>query len=195
MIKKANNEYKILYIILIILMTLFGGLFSGKLISASIERSIASPYHFEKVVAEVVDTKFYRAAHGKYWLDYYCLIACYTDAEAGTDYYAQLSMKIHDEAEAELHIGEKAYILIDRNYGKAISYSENAIKSDVPIDIIVYSILLAFSLVVLVLSIFKITKRDKRHWIWIAICILLMLGLAAWVAYASFDFNYLDALK
>lgn len=96
---------------------------------------------------------------------------------------------------SSLFIGKTTYILIDREYGKAISYSENAIKSDVPIDIIVYSVLLAFCLAFTALSVVKITKKNIKHWIWIMIVILLMSGLATYVAYASFDMNYINQLR
>lgn len=195
MLKKANDGYKILYIILIVLMSTFGGILSGKLIAASIEYSVGNPYHFEKVVAEIVDTKFSKASHGQYWLYSYRLIACYTDEETGLQYKAQLSRVIKDKNEAESYIGKTAYILIDREYGRATSYNENAIKSDVPIDIIVYSVLIAFCLTIMIISIIKIIKKNKKHWIWIAVCILLLFGLAAGVAYGSLDFNYLNALK
>ncbi len=193
--KKTYDGYKILYIILIVLLSILGGTFSGKLIATSVEYSVGNPYHFEKVVAEIVDTKFYRGRHGKYWLDYYRLIACYTDEETGLQYKAPLSRRIKDKNEAESYIGETAYILIDREYGRATAYNENAIKSDVPIDIIVFSVLLAFCLAILLLSIIKLTQKNKKHWLWIAVCILLMLGLTAWVAYGSIDFNYINALK
>ena len=174
-------------------MTIFGGIFSGKLISASIEYSIVSPYHFEKVVAVIVRIEKVESASN--WKDYYIRYATYEDEETGLLYETHIPGMICNKDEAEAYIGKTTYILIDREYGKAICYSENAIKSEVPIDIIVYSVLLAFSFAVLVLSIIKITKKEKRHWIWIAICILLMFGLAAWVAYASFDYNYFNALK
>lgn len=193
--KKIYDGYKILYIILIVLMSIFGGIFSGKLIATSIEYSVGNPYHFEKVVAEIVDTKFYEGRHGKYWLDSYRLIACYTDEKTGLQYKAQLSRVIKDKNEAESYIGKTTYILIDREYGRATSYNENAIKSDVPIDIIVFSVLLAFCLAILILSIIKLTKKNKKHWIWITVCILLVFGLTACVAYGSIDFNYINALK
>ena len=88
----------------------------------------------------------------------------------------QIPRMIYDKAEAESYLWKTTYILIDREYGKAISYSENAIKSDAPIDIIVYCLLLALCISVMILSIIKITKKNKKHWIWIAIFILLMLG-------------------
>jgi len=193
MIKKANDGYKILYIILIVLSVVFGGVFSGKLIAASIEYSIANPYHFEKVVAVIVRIEKVESLSN--WNDYYIRYAVYEDEETGFRYEARIEGEFYNIEEAEAYIGQSIYILIDREYGKAISYRENAIKSDVPIDIIVYSVLLAFCLTVSAISIVKITKENKKHWIWIAVCILLLSGLAAWVAYGSIDFNYLNALK
>ena len=193
MIKKVNDGYKILYIILIILMTVFCGIFSGKLFSASIEYSMVSPYHFEKVVAEIVSVKKIESEHN--FNDYYFRIAQYVDEETGYIYETYMPGKIYDKAEAEAHIGEKVFMLVDKQYGKAIAYVKNAKKGGVTIDIIVYSVLLALCLSVSIFCIVKITKKNKKHWIWIVACILLMLGLTAWVAYASFDFNYLDALK
>jgi len=193
MIKKSNDGYKILYIILIVLMPVFGGILSGKLIAASIEYSIANPYHFEKVVAVIVRIEKVESASN--WNDYYIRYAAYEDDETGFQYETHVPGMIHDRDEAETYIGKTTYILIDREYGISIPYSENAIKSDVPIDIIVYSVLTAFCLTIMIISIIKITKKNKKHWIWIAVCILLLFGLAAWVAYGSIDFNYLNAFK
>jgi len=193
MIKKVSDGYKILYIILIVLMSVFGGIFSGKLIAASIEYNLESPYHFETVVAVIFRIEKVESASN--WNDYYIRYAVYEDEETGLQYEARLEGEFYNIEEAEAYIGQSTYILIDREYGKAISYRENAIKSDVPIDIIVYSVLMAFCLTIMIISIIKITKKNKKHWIWIAVCILLLLGLAAWVAYGSIDFNYLDALK
>jgi len=193
MIKKANDEYKILYIILIVLMSLFGGILSGKLIAASIEYSIENPYHFEKVVAVIVRIKKVESLSN--WNDYYIRYAVYEDEETGLQYEARIEGEFYHIEEAEAYIGQSTYILIDREYGKAISYRENAITSDVPIDIIVYSVLIAFCLTIMIISMIKITKKNKKPWIWIAVCILLLFGLAAWVAYGSIDFNYLNALK
>ena len=86
-------------------------------------------------------------------------------------------------------------MLIDREYGKAISYSENAEKGGAPIDIIVYSVLLAFCSAIMILSIIKIAKKNKKHLIWMSVVILLALLFAAYVAYASLDLNYIKQLK
>ncbi|MCM1306776.1 MAG: hypothetical protein NC037_05935 [Bacteroides sp.] len=191
--KKANDGYKILFIILIVLMSVFGGIFSGKIIATSIEYSMENPYHFEKVVAVIV--RIEKIESSSNWNDYYVRFAVYEDEKTGFQYEALIEGNFYNIEEAEAYIGQSTYILIDRENGKAISYRENAIKSDVPIDIIVYSVMLAFCFAVMILSIIKITKKSKKHWIWIAICIVVLLGLAAWVAYDSIDFNYLNALK
>lgn len=191
--KKPELKGISLFVVLLLLMTIFSSIIIGKMVSASIMYSYESPYHFEKVVAVVV--RIEKVESPSNWNDYYIRYAVYEDEETGLQYEAQIPGEIYDKDEAEAFIGKTTYILIDREYGKAISYSENAIKSDVPIDIIVYSILLAFCLAVIILSIIKITKKNKKHWVWIAIVILLMSGLAAYVAYASLDMNFLNQLK
>lgn len=191
--KKPELKGISLFVVLLLLMTMFSSIIIGKMVSASIMYSYESPYHFEKVVAVIVRVE--KVESPSNWNDYYIRYAVYEDEETGLQYEAQIPGEIYDKDEAESFIGKTTFILIDREYGKAISYSENAIKSDVPIDIIVYRILLAFCLAVIILSIINITKKNKKHWVWIAIVILLMLGLAAYVAYASLDINYLNQLK
>ena len=191
--KKPKFEGISLFVVLLLLMTLFSSITIGKIVSASITYSHESPYHFEKVVAIIVRIK--KVESPSNWNDYFIRYAVYEDEETGLQYEAQIPGEIYDRDEAESFIGKTTYILIDREYGKAISYSKNAIKSDVPIDIIVYSILLALCLSVLIFSIIKITKKNKKHWIWIAIFFLIMLGLAAYIAYESLDINYLNQLK
>ena len=191
--KKSELNGISLFVISLLLMAMFSSIIIGKIVSASIMYSHENPYHFEKVVAVIVRVE--KVESPSNWKDYYIRYAVYEDEETGLQYEAQIPGEIYNKAEAESFIGKTTYILIDREYGKAISYSENAIKSDVPIDIIVYSVLLALCLSVLILSIIKITKKNKKHWIWIAIFILIMSGLAAYVAYASIDMNYLNQLK
>lgn len=194
---KRNEKSKLKgispFVVLLLLMTIFSSIFIGKIISASIMYGYDNPYHFEKVVAVIVRIEKVESASN--WNDYYILYAAYEDEETGIQYETHVPGRIYDRDEAETYIGKKTYILIDREYGISIPYGENAIKSDIPIDIIVYSVLLAFCLAVLILSIIKITKKNKKHYIWIAIFILLMLSLAGYVAYASLDMNYLKQIK
>ncbi len=191
---KRNNSLKgiSLYVVIFLIFTMLSSIFIGKIISTSVTYSLENPYHFEKVVAEIVSVKKVESEHN--FNDYYFRIAQYVDEETGYIYETYVPGKIYDKAEAEAHIGEKVYILIEKQYGKAIAYVEGAKKGGAPIDIIVYSVLLLLCLSISVFCIVKITKKNKKHWIWIAICILLLLGLAAYVAYASFDMNYLDQL-
>lgn len=195
--KRSGNkpsEFKgvSLFVVLFLLMTMFSSLFIGKIISTSIMDSLENPYHLEKVLAEVVRVKHYEPPNS--WNDYYIRYAQYVDEETGVIYEALITGEIYDKAEAESYIGKKVYILIDREYGIATEYRVNAESGGAPIDLIVYSVLSLFCLSISVFCIVKITKKNKKHWIWIAVYILLMLGLAAYVAYASFDMNYIKQL-
>lgn len=182
-----------LFVVLFLLMAMFAAIFVGKIISASIEYSLENPYHFEKVIGTVVRVEKRESPHN--WKDYYVCVAQYKDAEAEKVYEALCLAEFYNKAEADANIGQSAYILIDREYGKAISYKENAAKGGAPIDIIVYSVLLAFCLTIMILSIIKIVKKNKKYWIWIVAVILLALLFASYVAYASLDLNYLKQLK
>ena len=96
--------------------------------SAAIEYSYENPYNFEKVAA--VFTRIKKVESMSNWNWYYIRYAVHEDEEAGTQYEAQIPRVIYDKAEAEAYLWKTTYILIDREYCKAISCSENAIKSD-----------------------------------------------------------------
>lgn len=148
----TRNEHISLFVVLFLLMSMLSSIFVGKIISTSIEYSLGNPYHFEKVVGTIVGIKKIESPSN--WMDYYMCYAQYEDEETGTIYQTLYFGNEHfNKAEAEEQIGKSVYILIDRQYGKAIPYSENAIKSQVPIDIIVFSILLAFCMSIMILSI------------------------------------------
>lgn len=183
-----------LFVVLFLLMAMFFAIFVGKIISASIEYNLENPYHFEKVIGTIVRIEKYESPHN--FMDFYVCYAQYEDEETGTFYETLYYGNEHyNEAEAEAQIGKNVYMLIDREYGKAISYSENAEKGGAPIDIIVYSVLLAFCSAIMILSIIKIAKKNKKHLIWMSVVILLALLFAAYVAYASLDLNYIKQLK
>jgi len=192
--RKSSKSISIsAFIIIFVALSFLSSIIIGKLIQTSITYSLENPYHFEKVLAEIVRIEKVESAHN--WNDYYIRYAQYVDAETGVVYEALIPGNVYDEAEAQSYVGKTTEILIDREYHGAIAYVPNAKSGGAPIDLIVYSILLVFCLSISVFCIVKITKKNKKHWIWIVIYIILMLGLAAYVAYASFDMNYLAQLK
>lgn len=193
-VKNTQLKGIVLFVVLFLLTAMFFAIFVGKIISASIEYSLENPYHFEKVIGTIVRIEKYESPHN--FRDFYVCYAQYEDEETGIFYETLYYGNEHySESEAEAQIGKNVYMLIDREYGKAISYSENAAKDGAPIDIIVYSVLLAFCSAIMILSMIKIAKKNKKHVIWMSLVILSALLFAAYVAYASLDMNYIDQLK